>query len=534
MATESKVLKGIAQGVFYLAILALIVSRSVMAPISHDENQFIAPGQFLASQGLVPYVDYPYTHMPYSTPFYAVSAVVSSHDFLAGRLMGAVTWLGCILLMVIIMRSMRARPRDNMLSVGWGLLLWEFLLVYVFVSYGPVLSILRAALNHSLATFFSLLALLFLARGVRNPEGAPRQALYSGLCIAVAGFTRFNFLSLILVLLVCWLVLALWLRLAPARRIMGGYAAGGLMGSIPALALLALAPREFYYGNLVYIRLNTIYYQQLLHRSGMTLYLKLKDFAGSILAHPLGTLLYAVLLVSLVVAITGLLRRRSSLEVIRLGLAGIAVGLWLSAFAPTPGLIHYFAAPIPFLFVLLGSIEVPGGRHGVLARLAGVLIVIIATVATDGLRNPVKALASLRDPSQWPPIQMHAVAMELRGYVESGRVLTLQPMLPLEAGLEAYPFSATGPFSWRTSLILTPQRRREYEVTSPEELPALLREMPPDAIIVGFEAANAGFERGDLGGLEQPFSEYAAGNGYEIVRLVPPYWPRGLTVYIRP
>jgi len=161
-------------------------------------------------------------------------------------------------------------------------------------------------------------------------------------------------------------------------------------------------------------------------------------------------------------------------------------------------------------------------------------VVIIAAVVTDGLRDPVRALASLRDPSQWPPVQLHAVATDVRGYVGKGRVLTLQPMLPLETGLDVYPFTANGPFSWRTSLLLTPQRRLEYDVTSPEELPALLREMPPDAIIVGLEAPNAGFERQDLGGLERPFSEYAQENGYEAVTLIPPYWPRGLTLYLRP
>jgi hypothetical protein len=535
MGTESKVIKGAAQGVFYLAILALIVSRSVSNTFSHDENLFIAPGQLLAQQGLLPYVDYPYLHMPYSIPFYALTAWASDFDFLAGRLMSSVAWLGCILLIVAVVRSMRHGSKEAPVDApSWRQLGWEFLLVYVFVNHGPVLFVLRTALNHSLSTLFGLLAVWFLLRGVRQPETSNRAAFWSGVSIAAAGLVRFNFASLALVLLVCWLMFGIWLRQARPGRLLMSYAVGGVVASAPALAFVALAPREFYYGNLVYIRLNTIYYQQLLHRSGMTLSLKLKDFVVNILAQPLDMLLYAVLLISLVMAIAGLIRRRSSVEVVRLGVAGIALGLWLSALAPTPGLIHYFAAPIPFLIVLLGSIELTRWRHEAAARAAGILIVIIATITTDGLRDPVKALASLRDPSQWPPVQMHEVAMELRGYVDSGRVLTLQPMLPLEAGLEVYPFTANGPFSWRTSLLLTPQRRLEYDVTSPQELPALLREMPPDAIIVGLEAPNAGFERQDLGGLERPFSEYALENGYESITLVPPYWPRGLTVYLRP
>jgi hypothetical protein len=535
METRSKALRGAAQVAFYFAILALIVSRSVTTTISHDENQFIAPGQLLATQGLVPYVDYPYTHMPYSVPFYAASAWFSDHDFLAARVMSSLAWLGCILLMVGIARSMRSGRREAIGDApAWKQLAWEFLLVYVFVNHGPALSVLRTALNHSFSTFFGLLAVWFLLWGVRQPQTSKRAAFWSGASIAAAGLVRFNFASLALVLFVCWLIFAIWLRQARPGPLVLNYAMGGLVASVPALVLVALAPRQFYYGNLVYIRLNTIYYQQLLHRAGMTLSLKLKDFTANILAQPLDMLLYAVLLFSLVMAIAGLIRRRSPVEVVRLGVAGIALGLWLSAFAPTPGLIHYFAAPIPFLFILLGSIEFTRERHAVSARVAGSLIVLIAAIATDGLRDPVKALASLRNPSRWPPVQLHEVAMELRGYVDSGRVLTLQPILPLEAGLEIYPFTANAPFSWRTSLLLTPQRRLEYDVTSPQELPTLLSELPPDAIIVGVEAPNAGFERQDLGGLERPFSEYALDNGYESVMLVPPYWPRGLTVYLRP
>ena len=112
--------------------------------------------------------------------------------------------------------------------------------------------------------------------------------------------------------------------------------------------------------------------------------------------------------------------------------------------------------------------------------------------------------------------------------------MTFQANVPLEAGLEAYPFTATGPFLWRTSLLLTPERRADYKVVSPEELPALLEAQPPDAVLVGFEEPNPGFERNDIGGLELPFSEYAIENGYTAERLLPPFWPRGLTLWIRP
>jgi len=107
-------------------------------------------------------------------------------------------------------------------------------------------------------------------------------------------------------------------------------------------------------------------------------------------------------------------------------------------------------------------------------------------------------------------------------------------MVPLEAGYDAYPFTATGPFSWRTSLLLTAQRRAQYGVTSPNELPQLLAVTPPVAILTGFEAPNAGFERQDLGGLETPLVDYALQHGYRRMQLTPSFLEHPLILWVRP
>ena len=98
----------------------------------------------------------------------------------------------------------------------------------------------------------------------------------------------------------------------------------------------------------------------------------------------------------------------------RLGVAGFAFGLWLSAFAPTPAASITSRPRSPSFLSCWVRSKSTHVRHEAAARAAGILIVILATIATDGLRDPLKALASLRDPSQWPPVQLHEVAMELR------------------------------------------------------------------------------------------------------------------------
>ena len=95
--------------------------------------------------------------------------------------------------------------------------------------------------------------------------------------------------------------------------------------------------------------------------------------------------------------------------------------------------------------------------------------VVVGVVVLAGLvkQGAIADLAQLARPEQWLPVQVHELAMNLREWVPEGRVLGLESMVPLEAGLDAYAFTATGPFSWRTSLLLTPERRAEYGVVSP-------------------------------------------------------------------
>jgi hypothetical protein len=394
--------------------------------------------------------------------------------------------------------------------------------------------VLRLALNHSLATFFSLLAVLFLVRGMQDAGRAHGAALWSGVFIAAAGLTRFNYASLVAVLFMGWLIHGIQLQAQAWKSLTLRFGTGVLIASLPALVLAALAPRQFYYGNIVYIRLNTVYYDMILHRTGMDLASKLSGFGSVLRAEPMQALLYVVLVFTVIAMLVAARRTRGKVDIGRLTIAAAALALWTTAFAPTPLLLQYLSAPLPFLLVLLAGIEIRLPRFEPAARGFGALVVIGAVIMGLLRHNPFKGFDMLAHPGEWPPVQVHELSVNIRQLVPEGKVLGLQSMVPLEAGLDAYGFTATGPFSWRTSLLLTPARRGEYHVTSPEELPALLKAQPPEAILVGFEEPNPGFERKDMGGLEAPFSEFAVSNGYRPQRLQAPFWPRGLTLWIRP
>ncbi len=522
---------------FYLFISAIILSRAVSSGINHDENQFIAPGQLLVERGLLPYRDYPYTHMPYAIPFYALAASVSQFDYLAARLLGVLTWLACIAALVAIYRLVSrpwAKPAVDQRS--WAILLGEFALVAVFVNLRLSVFLEGSALNHMLATLFSLLAFLLFVRGSASATGVRASAFWSGLFVCLAGLTRFNYASLVPVLGLLWLLYVIVFMESRRVQLLASFAGGVVLGALPAAILALMAPAHFYYGNIVYIQLNTVYYRGIGWREAMDLGSKAGMFVHDLMDDPVGVAVYAAAIIALIYLVVRLVKRRFSAQDLQaVGAAAFAATLFLTAFSPTPSQLQYFFAPLPFLLVLLVLLlrHFPW-RRTLASSTACVLIgavVLVGAVRSD----PVGELRALLHRDAWPPLQIHAFAESLSSqqHVPSGRVLAILPMIPSEAGYTSYPFTATGPFSWRTSLLLTPERRAEYGVTSPEELAALLDSEPPVAIITGLEPPKAGFTARDPGGLERPFAEYAAQHGYSPVTLYAEFLQHSVTLWIR-
>ncbi len=522
------------QVVFYLLVLALFISRAASSGFSHDENQFIASGQLLADRGLLPYVDYPFTHMPYSVVFYALSAAVSNYDFLAGRLINALAWALCAILIAVTARLLSWRPDAATQSdPSFPQLFAEFALVFIFLNHPIMAHIDGAALNHSFATLFGLLAILFFGRALREAQHLRRASFASGAFACLAALIRLNYAALILVLLVAWLLYAFVSVASGRSSAFVPFFAGLVVVSIPAVVLAALAPAHFFYTNVVYIRLNTAYYQEMGYRLNMTLGSKLQSFLGLLSGSPIDIILYGALLFFAVAALIRYLKTRSIASLLDLALTGFAATLALSAFAPTPTQPQYYFAPLPFLLVILGVLIARLERMNVYAGVAVPAVLLLGLMLTVRIPNPISELRFLSTPSQWTPVQIHDFDESLRQYVPDGRFLSLLPMLPLEAGYDVYPFTATGGFPWRTSLLLTPERRSQYGVTSPQELPEILNGDPPSAILTKLESTNDGFVRNDLGGLETPFIDYATAHGYTPIPLSAEFLRRTVTLWVR-
>jgi len=124
------------------------------------------------------------------------------------------------------------------------------------------------------------------------------------------------------------------------------------------------------------------------------------------------------------------------------------------------------------------------------------------------------------NPSKWEGTRLNRRAQELLTHVKHGRILTLAPIYPLEAGLAIYPAFSTGPFAWRVSPYIEANKAVRIGIVSPAMLGKLLEASPPAGVLVGFEEDDE----------EDEFNDYARKNGLKLMQLVDHHqiWVKGV------
>ena len=508
---------------FCLVVLTLL-SRVASAPVSHDEYQFVASGQLLARQMLLPYLHYPFLHMPYQVAVNALAAALSDYDFLAARLLAsAANLVSMLLLFGLVTRIFKQRSTITAVLAGS--------LAVLLLLFDPSLAPVDGrALNHALPVTLTLVSFAFYRTASSRPTRG-RWLAAAGVTSGLAVGVRLSFAVVVVPFLA---ILALdWLRGLPSRSLKGilAYLAGLVLALLPVGLIILAAPGPFYFGNYLYIRLNTLYRQEVGFEASMNLLSKLEYFAINVLAHPVGLLLYLTLLAVSLVALVRVIRYKEAIASQALLAALLAWALLAAGFAPTPLWPQYFFAPVPFLILAAayGVLLVPRPDTQRLAAIA-LVVIFIATFPLNGLGH---GLAVLAQPERWVPLQVHQLALDIKQQVPSGRILSLAPIYPLEAGLGAYPTFTVGPFVWRTAPLLSAEGRRQYQLVSFHELEDLLAHDPPAAILTGLET-DYGFDKFDTNGLEKPIIDYAVRHGFEPrYRFTRPFWPSTITLWVR-
>ncbi len=469
-----------------VVMLAIAMNRG----LNRDENPFIAAGALLARNGLLPYRDYPYFHVPNLAFIYGALFKCTDYLLLSGRLFSSIcAWLTLLIIYLFSFSESRQHTTKVRLATAIAVTFLVFanpLFRYTF----------WRAWNHSFPVLLTMVAFLLYRRSHFDTEPAP-WLLASGLAVCLAAGARLTFAPSIgaffLAIGAEKLPRLEWKRVA-------WFSLGVALGALPVAALFFLAPRQFIFGNFIY---NGKLYPQHCLSSGLagqtTVGFKLWYVVGHVLANPGNAALVGCLGYFL-------FRSRATADAERdlLTLSLLLLFLFAGALAAAIPLPQYFYALVPLLAM---GLAVGISRTPQLTRKD--LVVLFSLVILTGISTvrDFHYLRSLTRTGDWTTVQIHRTGQQVRSTVGEGRVLTFAPVIPLEGGLPIYPELATGPFAWRVAPFMSVPDRKLQRVPSAEGLADLLWNQLPAGILVGAEPA-----------LEEPLIDFAKAHGYLTTR----------------
>jgi 4-amino-4-deoxy-L-arabinose transferase-like glycosyltransferase len=466
-------------GLVLLILGVLLWGLNMRRGLNHDEHQFVAAAVLMAREGLTPYVDFPYFHLPLLSQLYALVIPLAESLLLSARTISILSAWATLAILLWLGYDVLAgqRPWLRLLHGAAGAVLLAFTPLFVYTS--------GRAWNHDLPVLLSVIATILLLTYMDQAGGrsACWRVLLAGLLLGLAIVSRASFAFLVPAFL-----LGLWLGTpagyGPRLRAIAWFAVGGVLGALPALILLARDPQAFLFGNLTYVRLNTLYYEmQGGAYPGMTLVGKLGVLGSLLVRQPANALPLLLFGGSAIWAWPRVApRERAQLLVL-----GVLLGLALfGALAATPSQTQYFYLLLPL--AVLGSLHAVGvgpraqQRWGVIATACTALLALLLTGSAY-----LPGLAIVAKPDEWVPRKVHArgeLIAELVG--DDQPVLTLSPTHVLEGNLPIYSVFATGPFAWRIADLVDEEMRLTHGLVGPNELAELLAG-PPRALLTGLD-----------------------------------------------
>jgi 4-amino-4-deoxy-L-arabinose transferase-like glycosyltransferase len=400
-------------------------------------------------------------------------------------------------------------------SIAFGLFATHGKRLAALVSAGAVLLALATTLftetsgrawNHEPSLLLVLLAFVAHVAGIKSARLG--WLLASGMLLGLAIGTRITCAPL-----VAPFGLALLLFPGPFRwrwSQLFSFTGGLLIGLAGLIYLFAVVPEQALFDNFGFAKANIIYRFSEGEPRTMTLLTKMRFFFKEIVRPDI-----ALFVAGIIPAVAAwLINRRTNralpteLKFLLLLLPFVFVG----ALAPSPAFDQYFFPLVPILLIigLLGAASIPADHASFRWLLRGG-----AVAALVSLGMGVRAFDDIEDyfrPKEWKGSRVHHRAQELKTHVPSGRILTLAPIYPLEAGLAIYPSFSTGPFAWRVSPYIESSKAERIGIVSPSRLEQVLGLTPPAGVLVGAE------ENG-----EELLNKYARRTGFRLVPLIDDY-----------
>ena len=441
---------------FAIAGLALwLIGIAFVRKLSIDESQYIASA-VLTSKGLLPYRDYAYLQTPLQPfAFAPLQWLFAGHVLIAMRLTNALLGAGTMALVYGTARRMGASGSAALAAAA---------MLAACESFTWSAGVAR---NDMLPAVLMMLGLFALAKG----EARLRMA-GAGIALGLAAGAKISYaVPAATIFLAC-----IWTRTWAQKRNALWFAAGVVVGLLPSLVLILLAPRQFLAEAIVFPALGP---EQYYTDIGKAWRLGANRFFRLLIAAAIGPALIAS--IELVAHGWGEPRRWLGDRRRRIMLAAALGGL-ISAALNRPFQIFYLLPALPPLFVLAALLFGEGeprpawvkGVWGV--SLVGGLIPVAAWVVNAVDAGIPPALDAQR--------RADALGAELRAQHVEGPIATLAGQFIPDARAEIDPRLAAGPFLYRTHDFISAEQAKGWHVVTRDQADPM-SEQPPAAIVTG-------------------------------------------------
>jgi hypothetical protein len=483
----------IAKIMFYSGLVGYGIYKVYAVSYDHDGNQFIASAVMLCRYQRLPYIDYPFFHNPYVVVLNSLVACLGDGLLLNVRGFTFVFWIFSFLLLLAILKRTSTEYQSNTkFFIG--------ILVLTLVFDPSFDKVFGGAFNHAQPIFFSLIAAyLFFFRSTELSN--PLRAFFIGGALGLAIGCRSSFAVLLLPFLYGVF------KIFPGYKNLLSYFAGIFMAVLPMAVLAALSFKNFFFGNITYIQLNSTYRLLQHFPDAMSPLGKLTYFVKYLINSPTALFLYVGLFLSIAILIKHRKNQTSWTEPIVL-YSSIFL-LMVVGILPSPLWIQYFFAPIPFILIAIVRLFEGSSR-----RMRNLLFFIGVGALVFSFSSEMISVSKNLDPQKWDSTKIAQLSEQLKTLDGEGKILSLNPVIPLQAGFDTYTQFSASPFPWRVANLVPKAQRSSLNLVGPKELEELLQADPPLAILTGLENSTMFGLDGVGMKMEWPIRRYAKNNGY--------------------
>lgn len=466
--------------VMYAAVVSIY--WCITGGLNHDEHQFLASAFMVMQYGLHPYQDFAYFHMPNLVYIYA-PFFLTPYPFLLARLFVGLCGIGICLILYFFARKLFS-SYNKLIS-----LLIPSSVCILFIHAPLYQSAVSCIWNHTPSTFFALLAFLLHCRGLFRSKSI--YLFLSGTCLGMAIGIRLSFAPLLLPFIFTIVFFQKNLLRMKVVDILA-FSIGGLLPNIPAIYFFFTHHEAFWFGNLGYARLNTLYREEMGWTTAMSLPGKIHFLFKIFFKEKLKLPAVLAYLYCFIIFAIDRIRKPAYLKFETIFLLFSIPFLLLGSFAPTPSWYQYHFVLVPFLLLLTinGLADIRNVR--LLKTVVGPLMV--AAMVSFFYGSPLlrgSTIKNLKEPRLLALFSLNEEAGLLVKLIgkgcQNGKVLTLSPLSTVIAKLPIYKEFVTGPFGWRVSHLIPEEMAEQNRLPLRSKIEQFIKKHRPCAIITGRE-----------------------------------------------